>query len=605
MNRRYTWLPHSIFGCACAIALASCGGGDGSGSGTAEPTAALAANPGTVARGSASTLTWSSTNATSCAASGGWNGAKAASGTQNTGALTANSAYSLTCSGPGGTSAPATASVTVAAMPTATLTTNPGTVALNGASTLTWSSTNATSCAASGGWSGAHAASGSQTTGPLAANTTYSLTCSGPGGTSGPATATVSVVPTASQLIKHIVIIVQENRSPDNLFHGLPGADIANSGLNSAGQVITLQQTNLAITYDLGHTHQSFEDLYDNGAMDGADKIACIPQSGTVCPSNPQFMYVDPAQVAPYFQLAEQYTFGDRMFQSNQGPSFPAHQFLIAGTSAPSVGGIYGDYFVAENPVPLNPTGCALAPDTATVALIDPTGVESASIYPCFDHPTLIDSLDNAGISWRYYAPTAGSIWTAPNAIEHLRNGPAWNNVIIPQSQVLTDITDGNLAQVAWVIPDGKESDHASITDGTGPSWVASVVNAIGNSPYWSDTAIIITWDDWGGWYDHVAPSIYNSYEYGLRVPLIIVSPFAKKGYVSHVTHDFGSILQFVEEVFTLPSLGYADARADNLADCFDFTQSVGPYSSIASPYGASFFINRGKTAPPTDPDDD
>ena len=107
-------------------------------------------------------------------------------------------------------------------------------------------------------------------------------------------------------------------------------------------------------------------------------------------------------------------------------------------------------------------------------------------------------------------------------------------------------------------------------------------------------TAIFITWDDWGGWYDHVAPSIYNSYEYGFRVPLIVVSPYAKRSYVSHVTHDFGSILKFIEEDFNLPSLGYADARADDLSDCFDFNQRPATFRKIAAPYDANYFSMTG-----------
>ena len=357
--------------------------------------------------------------------------------------------------------------------------------------------------------------------------------------------------------------------------------------------------------------------MYDDGKMDGADKVtvSCdcssghCNKTGASCPTptpDPQFMYVDPAQVAPYFQLAQRYTFGDRMFQSNQGPSFPAHQYIISGTSAPSVGGLYGDYFASENPGPISPTGCVLSPPTERVLLIDPAGVESAKIFPCFEHPTLIDSLDHAHVSWRYYAPGPGSIWTGPNAIRHLSAGADWSNVIFPESQVLTDISAGKLPQVTWVIPDGTNSDHAGNTsNGGGPSWVASIVNAIGNSPYWNDTAIIITWDDWGGWYDHVAPSIYNSYEYGFRVPLIVVSPYARKGYVSHVTHDFGSILQFIEGVFSLPSLGYVDARADNLADCFDFAQPASAFVPVTSEHDAAYFVARSKSQQPTDPDDD
>jgi phospholipase C len=407
--------------------------------------------------------------------------------------------------------------------------------------------------------------------------------------------------------IQHVVIIFQENRSPDNLFHGLPNADIADVGVNSAGQSIPLTQIALANDYDLSHAHSAFLAMYDGGKMDGADKIAIGCRAGaTNCPPpNPQFHYVNPAEVQPYFQMAEQYTFADRMFQTNQGPSFPAHQFIISGTSAPAAG---SDLFAAENIfLPPNPggntaVGCA-GPQGQTVALIDPAGSEAAKQFPCFEHPTLVDLLDSNGITWRYYAPAPGTIWTGPNAIQHLRFGPDWQNVIFPETQVLTDIGNGQLAQVTWVIPNGLSSDHPLSTDGSGPSWVASIVNAIGNSPFWSSTAILITWDDWGGWYDHVAPNIHNAYEYGFRVPLIVVSPYAKRGYVSHITHDFGSLLKFTEVNFKLPSLGYADTLADDLSDCFDFTQTPAPFLQFAAKLPATFFTNVKR--PVVEPDDD
>ena len=138
------------------------------------------------------------------------------------------------------------------------------------------------------------------------------------------------------------MVIFQENRTPDNLFHDpvliSRGADIAASGVNSLGQNIALTPVNLGTTgptpqtYDLDHSHKAFVAMYDGGKMDGADLIKCSPSPGTTCPAkNPGFKYVTPADVQPYFALAEQYTFGDRMFQTNQGPSFPAHQFIIAG----------------------------------------------------------------------------------------------------------------------------------------------------------------------------------------------------------------------------------------------------------------------------------
>ena len=438
--------------------------------------------------------------------------------------------------------------------------------------------------------------------------------CGGSGSTQFGATQHV-------QHLEHVVVIFQENRTPDNLFHDPAlisrGADIASSGVNSSGQTVVLSPITLANNYDLSHAHDAFLAMYDGGKMDGADKIqiSCAKGATNCPPPNPQFMYVNPSEVQPYFQMAEQYTFADRMFQTNQGPSFPAHQFIISGTSAPSAN---SSLFAAENPhaIPgiLSSAGCT-APSVETVAMIDPSGSESTQVYPCFEHPTLTDLLNAKNITWRYYTPSAGSIWTGPNAIQHIcapqmQNGQLtctgadWvQNVVLDQTKVLTDITNNQLAQVTWVIPTGQGSDHPRSTDGSGPSWVAQIVNAIGTSQYWSNTAIFITWDDWGGWYDHVAPEIVNSYEYGFRVPLIVISPYAKPAYVSHVRHDFGSILKFIEETFNLPSLGYADLPADDLSDCFNFNQTPLSFQTIPAPLDAAHFLNDRRV--PADPDDD
>ena len=431
---------------------------------------------------------------------------------------------------------------------------------------------------------------------------------------------------------QHVVIIFQENRTPDNLFHDpvliAAGADIASSGLDSSGQMIPLSAESLGIGYDMDHSHRAFVAQYDGGKMDGADqvRVGCFVLP---CPSNPQYFYVNSSDVQPYFQMAEQYTFGDRMFQTNEGPSFPAHQFIISGTSAPTS---TSNLFVAENPSVLVKgapyAGCTANP-AAYVPLMDPLGKESSSMYPCTDHPSLTDQLNAKNLTWRYYTPSAGSIWTGPNAIQHMcgpnappPNGTAcigsdWvNHVVIYNTQnpapILTDIASSQLPTVSWVIPAGRNSDHPGGPDSIGgPSWVASIVNAIGNSAYWANTAIIVTWDDWGGWYDHVPPpqviddgtSWGSGYVYGFRVPLIVISPYAKPAYISHVNHDFGSILHLLEENFGLSSLGYADAHADDLSDCFNFSQTPLVFHTINAPLGADHFLN--DRTPPDDPDDD
>jgi phospholipase C len=291
------------------------------------------------------------------------------------------------------------------------------------------------------------------------------------------------------------------------------------------------------------------------------------------------------------------------MYETDQGPSFVSHQYLVSGTSTVSDGS--QDRVANNGATPSGGiTGGCDAVAGSSVAVIDPQGATPRSLrtFPCFARQSLMNELDAAGISWKYYQATPGAgIWNAPDAIQSI-----WSNksemaakVIAPSSQVLTDIANGQLADVTWVTPTKAASDHPKVNNGSGPSWVASVVNAIGNSQYWNNTAIFITWDDWGGFYDHVTPQIYNSFELSFRVPLIVVSPYAKPGYVSHVQHEFGSILKFTEETFGLPSLNTTDARADDLSDLFSFTnQQRKRFTRIKTKYPASYFFHLASQEP-------
>ena len=359
--------------------------------------------------------------------------------------------------------------------------------------------------------------------------------------------------------IQHVVIIVQENRTVDNLFNALPGANTAQAGSNLAGQSVALQPQALNPPYDMSHRHAAWTGDYNNGDMNGFNRGPSTCLRKTLCPSASvrAYSYVPQSDVQPYYTMAESYTFGDNMFETNQGPSFPAHQYLVSGTSTISDG---SPLRASENPVTstgLVAGGCD-SPAGSTVELIDPNGNENQTAYPCFSRNSLMQEIDAAGLSWRYYQQTTGpGLWHAVDAIEPVWSSSSYANVVTPSKQVLRDIKAGTLANVTWVTPSAKASDHAGATDGSGPSWVASVVNTIGQSPYWNSTAIIVVWDDWGGWYDHVAPPLYNSYELGFRVPLIVISPYAKTGYVSHVQHEFGSILKFTEETFGLAVAQY------------------------------------------------
>ena len=384
-----------------------------------------------------------------------------------------------------------------------------------------------------------------------------------------------------------MVILFQENRSVDNLFNGLPGADTVTSGQDEHGNTIPLQPLPLSYPEDLPHSHPAWWREWDGGKMDGFDR--------EVHGKTPHlaYSYVPPSDVLPYWDLAERFTFGDRMFQSNTGPSFVAHQYLIAGQSAD----------VSEGP---NSSiwGCD-APSGTLASVVGPNGTDLPGVFPCFDYMTMADLLDAAGVSWRYYAPGPGQdpyyILSAYQAIRHIRYGADWKlNVISPETRILSDIQNNELAAVTWVIPSRANSDHPGGTS-YGPEWVASIVNQIGASQYWDSTAIFIAWDDWGGWYDHVPPPQVDNMGLGFRVPLIVVSPYAKRGYVSHVPHESGSILHFIEQVYNLPSLGQRDSLSDDLGDCFDFSNTAQPYAAVHSMHDRAFFLKQKPSGPPDD----
>jgi phospholipase C len=367
-----------------------------------------------------------------------------------------------------------------------------------------------------------------------------------------------------AQQINHVVIIVQENRSFDNLFNGYPGADTVSIGKTKNGQTIPLQVYPLEGTGDLDHGHKGFQIDYDGGLMDGWDGEGW---AHNLMPPNAPYSYVPQTETVPLWTMAQQYVLSDRMFESVTGPSYPNHQYLIAGQSAFAIG----------NPTSPEPWGCDSLPGT-TVDVLDKSGNEVTGPFPCFDYPTLADNLLARGKLFRYYTGHMTGGWNGYDAISHIRYNPTlWAKPYFrfPSATILKDIPANiRFAEVTWVVPANANSDHSGSGFNTGPAWVASVVNAIGNSKYWNTTVIFVVWDDWGGWYDHVSPPQLDNMGLGFRVPLLVISPYAKTGYISHNQHEFGSILKFTEETFGLPSLGNTDARADDLVDCFDFTQT-------------------------------
>jgi phospholipase C len=389
--------------------------------------------------------------------------------------------------------------------------------------------------------------------------------------------------------IRHIVYVIQENRSFNDMFQGYPGAYTTPTGEDSSGKKVPLQPITLKLMYDMDHSaHAMFEDCNGRGVLPGTQcRMNGFNYEEIYGKSdNGQYAYVPHRESRPYWDMAHEFVLADRMFASQLDESFVAHQYIIAAQAQSSVD------------VPFSYWGCG-GGKTDEVQIIKQNRMYGGVQRPCFNYETLGDELDKAGLEWRFYTshykvPVSG-LWSGYQAVRHIYYGPDWKkNVITPQRRFLTDVKAGKLASFTWVTPLCVDSDHPACGGGGGPSWVASIVNAVGESKFWSSTAIFVQWDEWGGFYDPVPPPHRGYDGLGFRVGLIAISPYAKHNYVSHVQYETASVLRFAEDTFGLDQLSAADARATSpAADCFDFNQSPRKFVPIKAPLDATFFLHQ------------
>lgn len=462
---------------------------------------------------------------------------------------------------------------------------------------------------------------------------------------------TCSAQPSLQNCISNIVIIVQENRSFNNLFMGFPGAESVTAGkelINGKAVSIPIRRATYADENiqavepssssqgisDIDHSWGSAISDWDSGAMDHFNHGGwdTYPYEAVVNDDN---------VIKTYWGLAQTYALADHMYPTEFGPSFTGHLNLVAANSE-----LATHNYKAEVDTPGSfPWGCD-APTATITSLINTNRDISNGPYPCFtssDINTLATTLDSAGVSWKYYAPAIGTnggdVWSIFDAISSVRKGPDWaSNVLSPPKRVLKDAknfdptaANPTFAQVTWIIPTAPDSDHAGTcfskysyysncgkpcsiiqpsgfykcTSDRGPSWVKHVVSEIGNNTaLWKHTAIFIVWDDWGGWYDEVSPPQPDFRGLGIRVPLIVVSPYVKRGHISHTRYEFGSIVKFIEKTFGLPKLGsdaqgYTDqthngSTVNSVEDMFDFSQAPAAFVDVDTDYPESDFLNEG-----------
>jgi len=408
--------------------------------------------------------------------------------------------------------------------------------------------------------------------------------------------------PVVGSPIAHVIVLVQENRTMDNLFASsilanggpYPGANVIQTAIID-GKSIPMRATSFTYPADPLHSHPALLAEWNNGKMDGFINDTITTDKGyPQPPPNFALSYLPSNETAWYHLLAQRYALADNNFAPRLLPTFPSHIFLLSAQSQ-----IVGN---PNNPIwgcdaPLGTTAAEAGPGETMIL---------PGIFPCFDKLTIGDLLDRAQVSWKYYTGSQfDRVDPAVNtyaAFRQIRFGPDWDrNVSMPSSNILADIQNCKLPSVAWATPNWVDSDHAGNLSAAGPGWVASVYLAIEQSEfspnqachYYGNTAIILTWDDSGGWYDHVAPPPGpNQTSWGFRIPILAISAWARSNYradapftpyVSHTQRESTSIVRFIEKNWALGNLGERDASGDDLSDMFDYSRkkAIPPISEL------------------------
>jgi phospholipase C len=347
--------------------------------------------------------------------------------------------------------------------------------------------------------------------------------------------------------IHHFITLLQENHTFDNYFGTYPGVDGIPAGVcmpvsldDPDGNCVEPFRLGGRPVLDLSHSRLAFDGQYNDGQMNGF----VAAQGGSDLPMG----FYDDNDLPYYWNLADEFVLFDRFFSSSAGGSVINHVYWVAGAPGPK-------------------------PDS-----IPETGL---------DIPTIFDRLQAAGISWKFYVQNydpsityrnlAGQgdrssqvIWAPLLAIPRFIDDPALASHIVDLDQYYEDLDQGTLPAVAYVVPSGA-SEHPPGSLISGQRFVQTLISSLTRSSAWADSAFLLAYDDWGGWYDHVAPPQVDDFGYGFRVPALLVSPYARRHDVDHTQLDFTSILRFVEDNWALDPLQGRVATAKSFVDAFDF----------------------------------
>ena len=415
-----------------------------------------------------------------------------------------------------------------------------------------------------------------------------------------------SGVDLADAPIEHVVFIVKENPTFNNYFATYPGAEGATEGGTiectedgcSDGPVVPLRVAEDVQEHDLTHCFRCGLTAINDGKMNGFNHMngpVELDQERQLLYGSDLsgYVYLEREGIPNYWAYADRFVLADRFFTPMYGPTLPAHLYAVAASSND----------IVDNKLSTDTPGnyCDDATELSSKFEDDLTKREVREILEletnitsngenwyrlgefweqirlCFDIRVLPDQLDEAGISWKYYA-TENAWMNVLQMIRHIRFGPGWKNVVDPDT-FLRDVRQGELPQVSWLIPPEPYNEHPGGGKSVcaGENWTVQHVNAIMKSEYWESTAIVIAWDDFGGFYDPVAPPVVDYMGLGPRTPALIISPYTVQGdgpdggYVDHRTYEFSSVLAFIEELFGLEPMTERDEQADPLSGAFGF----------------------------------
>ena len=384
----------------------------------------------------------------------------------------------------------------------------------------------------------------------------------------------LSSIPPGLEKIEHFVFIMQENRSFDHYFGTFPGADGIPPGIAFKdphdGTTVALYHDTEVINRSGPHDWDNAQADINGGKMDGflAQSYTAVDPNGiygnpaVAEGKNPKDVmgYHDYHEIPNYWNYATLYVLQDRMFESVASYSLPAHLYMIAAQSGGYVNG-------ARQAMPST-----------------------------YNFPEITELLTSGKIDWKYYV-TAGTqpdtedahvvgsnsqeqqlpdqytLWNPLPAFPKVQNDPTQRSRMQGTSQFYIDAANGTLPQVCWVIPSGAVSEHAPSSVRVGMAYVTGLINSVMKGPQWNSTAIFLSWDDWGGFYDHVPPPKIDQYGLGIRVPGLVISPYAKQNYIDHNTYSFESWLRIVEERFDIHPMTARDTNSMDMLDSFDFTQ--------------------------------